>query len=72
MKGYGEGIDGIPERECWRMRACVGLGGGKRRQERGEVVTEQICKHRTLLTTYTHILPITWVEAGLRPGAAPR
>lgn len=36
------------------MRACVGLGGEKRRQERGEVVTEEICKHRTLLTTYTH------------------
>lgn len=57
MKGYAEGIDGIPERECWRMRACVGLAGEKRRQERGEVVTEQICKHHTLYTTYTHILP---------------
>lgn len=65
-------MDGILKRESKRMCACVGLGGEKRRQERGEVATEQICKHHTLLTTYTHILPITWVEPGLRPEAAPR
>lgn len=47
-------MDGILKRESKRMCACVGLGGEKRRQERGEVATEQICKHHTLLTTYTH------------------